>query len=204
MCGGGVCVFFVPLSIFISYTSGSNPIFRTNLSWPVLSVHPHLSSQLSENPLLPWDLLIWQASSAPQQGRPDNEPHSGWLVRGYQLVQGVVTVTFFNFPGQSPPPPWLYLVEALDTPCEFFFTLITDPTHTGPYPAQPRHPITLNGNQGNGGRKHNTYKLISDSFILWLISGRALCPAPIKKLMSLHSLPEVSFLGNISHLREGE
>lgn len=75
--------------------------FITNLSYPVLSVHPCLSSQsvLPKGTPLPWDLLMWQTGSALQQDRPDNEPHSGWLVRGYQLVKGMVTVTSFNFPG---------------------------------------------------------------------------------------------------------
>lgn len=88
----------------------TKPSFRPNLSWPVLPVHPCLSNLLPKSSTLPSDLLIWQVDSALQQGEPDNKPHSGWLVRGHQLVKGVVTRLSLISLGSHPHLPdfiWL-------------------------------------------------------------------------------------------------
>lgn len=94
------------------------------------------------------------------------------------------------------------MVEAPDTLVKLSFALITDPTCLDSYPAQARNEITLRGSQGNEGGGHDT--LISHCPLLLngLLQGQeggALSPAQTK-MQSLFSPPEVSFLGNVSHI----
>ena len=109
------------------------------------------------------------------------------------------SLTWFGWSPRNPLFPGVKLVK-------LFFALITDPTSPGPYPAQARHAITPRGSQDNsgGGTWYTCLPNIASGLLpLYglLQAGHSTQLKPRGR--SLSSLLELSFLGNISHLREG-